>query len=312
MEIDIIGVPMDCGADRRGVDMGPSAIRYAGLAEGLTGIGHQVYDLGNIDVPLSETAPLGSNRLKYLDAIVPTLQKLAERVTTCVLQGHATLSLGGDHSLAVGSIIGATRTRRLGLVWVDAHGDFNTADTTPSGNVHGMPLAAICGLGDERLITLGGRFSTEPKIDPRNIAVVAARDLDVGERELMLEAGLHVFSMDTIDRLGIFEVMQRAIRIAQGGSDGAPDTDGIYVSFDIDAVDPTYAPGVGTPCSGGLTYREAHLAVEMLAETGRVVGMDMVEVNPILDRINATGELARELILSAFGKRIWHGERRVL
>jgi arginase len=312
MEIDIIGVPMDCGADRRGVDMGPSAIRYAGLAEGLIGIGHQIYDLGNIDVPLRETAPLGSNRLKYLDAIVPTLQKLAERVTTSVLQGHATLLLGGDHSLAVGSIIGATRNRRLGLVWVDAHGDFNTADTTPSGNVHGMPLAAVCGLGDERLITLGGRHSTDPKVDPRNVAVVAARDLDPGERELMQEAGLHVFSMDTIDRLGIFEVMQRAIRVAQGGSDGAPDTEGIYVSFDIDAVDPTYAPGVGTPCNGGLTYREAHLAVEMLAETGRVVGMDMVEVNPILDRINATGELARELILSAFGKRIWHGERRVL
>jgi arginase len=305
MKIDIVGVPMDCGADRRGVDMGPSAIRYAGLSEGLRRLGHDVNDLGNIEVPLSETVPLGSSRLKYLDAIIPALQRVAETITSSVERGRATLALGGDHSLAVGSIIGATRSRRLGLVWVDAHADFNDAETTPSGNVHGMPLAAVCGLGDERLVTLGGRYGSEPKIDPQNIALVAARDLDPGERDLMRAAGIQVFSMDQIDRLGIFEVMQRAIRVAQGGHRGAPETDGIYVSFDIDAVDPTFAPGVGTPCGGGLTYREAHLAVELLAETRRIVGMDMVEVNPILDRINATGELARELILSAFGKRIW-------
>jgi arginase len=308
MNIDIIGVPMDCGADRRGVDMGPSAIRYAGLADGLARLGHDVRDLGNIAVPLSETVPRGSSRMKYLDAIIPPLQALAERIAASVDDGHATLTLGGDHSLAVGSIIGSTRRRRLGLVWVDAHADFNDAETTPSGNVHGMPLAAICGIGDERLVTLDGRYDGAPKIDPRNVALVAARDLDPGERLLMREAGIKVFSMDAIDRLGVFEVMQRAIRVACGGHGDAPETQGIYVSFDIDAVDPTYAPGVGTPCSGGLTYREAHLAVEMLAATGHVVGMDMVEVNPILDRSNATGALARELILSAFGKRIWYDD----
>jgi arginase len=309
IDIDVVGVPMDCGADRRGVDMGPSAIRYAGLGSGLAALGHRVHDLGNIPVPLSETASLGSSRLKYLEAMIPALQQLAERVTASVAAGHTTLTLGGDHSLAVGSITGAAKGRRLGLVWVDAHADFNDPETTPSGNVHGMPLAALCGIGDERLVTLGGRYNRRPKIDPRHIALVAARDLDPGERVLMREAGISVYSMDAIDRLGIHEVMQRAISVAQGG-DGTPNTDGIYVSFDIDAVDPTFAPGVGTPCNGGLTYREAHLAVEMLAETGRVVGMDMVEVNPILDRENQTGELARELILSAFGKRIWQDALR--
>ncbi len=304
MDIDIIGVPMDCGADRRGVDMGPSAIRYAGLSAGLKALGHDVRDLGNILVPPTDTLTAGELRLKYLDAIVPVLQQVAERVACSDSEGRTSVVLGGDHSLAVGSIAGASHGKRLGLVWLDAHGDFNDAETSPSGNVHGMPLSALCGFGDRRLVTLDGRYGPEARLDPRNVAVVAARDLDHGERALMREAGIHVFSMEAIDRDGIAAVMARAIDVASGGA-GPAETDGIYVSFDIDAVDPMYAPGVGTPARGGLTFREAHMAVEMLADTGRIAGMDMVEVNPILDRINATGELAVDLILSAFGRRIW-------
>jgi arginase len=299
MHIDLIGVPLDFGAGRRGVDMGPSAIRYAGLRQGLESLGHHVTDHGNIAVPLAETCAEGDPKLKYLDPIVDVGQRLADRVAQSMADGHLPLVLGGDHSLSLGSVMGAARGHKLGLIWLDAHGDFNTHATTPSGNIHGMPLAAICGYGASSLVTLGGAERDGAKVDPHNIAVVGARDIDPEERKLLQSSGVAVYSMEAVDRLGIKEVMHRAIEIACRG------TDGIYLSLDLDGIDPMFAPGVGTPVTGGLTFREAHLAVELLAETKRLVGMDLVEVNPILDRTNMTAELAVQLALSAWGKRIW-------
>lgn len=299
MQIDVIGVPLDFGAGRRGVDMGPSAIRYAGLCQGLTGLGHDVIDRGNIAVPLAETCDEGDPRLKYMEPIVDVAQRLAEQVARTMAEGRVPLVLGGDHSMSLGSVMGAARGRKLGLIWLDAHGDFNTHETTPSGNIHGMPLAALCGYGVEALVTLGGTQPAGAAIDPRNIAIIGARDLDPHEKKLLREAGVAVFSMEAIDKLGINEVLHRAIEIACRG------TDGIYLSLDIDGVDPMFAPGVGTPVPGGLTFREAHLVVEQLAGTGRIIGMDVVEVNPILDKVNMSGELAVKLTLSAFGKRVW-------
>lgn len=299
MQIDVIGVPLDFGAGRRGVDMGPSAIRYAGLCQGLTGLGHDVIDRGNIAVPLAETCDEGDPRLKYMEPIIDVAQRLSEQVARTMAEGRVPLVLGGDHSMSLGSVMGAARGRKLGLIWLDAHGDFNTHETTPSGNIHGMPLAALCGYGAPALVTLGGTQPAGAAIDPHNIAIIGARDLDQHEKTLLREAGVAVFSMEAIDKLGINEVLHRAIDIA------CRDTDGIYLSLDIDGVDPMFAPGVGTPVAGGLTFREAHLVVEQLAGTGRIIGMDVVEVNPILDKVNMSGELAVKLTLSAFGKRIW-------
>lgn len=299
MNIDLIGMPLDFGAGRRGVDMGPSAIRYAGLRQGLEALGHDVTDHGNIMVPVAETCEVGDPKLKYMEPIVEVAQRLADRVEASMREGRLPLVLGGDHSLALGSVMGAARNRKLGLIWLDAHGDFNTHETTPSGNIHGMPLAAICGYGAQSLVTLGGKAPAGAKIAPHNIAVIGARDIDAEEKKLLRSSGVAVYSMEAIDRLGINEVLQRAIEIACRG------TDGIYLSLDLDGIDPMFAPGVGTPVAGGLTFREAHLAVERLAETRKLVGMDLVEVNPILDRVNMTAELAVQLALSAFGKRIW-------
>jgi len=301
MDIDLIGVPVDFGAGRRGVDMGPSAVRYAGLRTGLEALGHRVTDFGNMEVPLTESCQPGDPRLKYLDPIIDVAQHLADTFNRSVAAGRLPLALGGDHSLSLGSVMGAARGRKLGLIWLDAHGDFNTSETTPSGNIHGMPLAAIAGYGDERLVTLGGQEPPGPKVAPANIAIVGARDLDAGERGLLEQAGVAVFSMEMIDRLGMSETMRRAIAVVTRG------TSGIYLSVDLDGVDPVFAPGVGTPVPGGLTFREANLAVELAADTGKLVGVDIVEVNPILDIQNATGLLAVQLILSTFGKRIWRG-----
>ncbi len=301
MDIDLIGVPLDFGAGRRGVDMGPSAIRYADLQPALEALGHHVTDLGNIVVPVRESCPPGDPTLKYLEPIVEVQARLADRVSESMERGHVPLVLGGDHSLAAGSVMGALRHRRLGLIWLDAHGDFNTDQTSLSGNIHGMPLAALCGRGADALVTLGGREALGPKVRPENVAVVGVRDLDADERLLMRASGVHVFSMEAVDRLGISEVMRRATEAAGAG------TDGIWLSLDVDVIDPTFAPGVGTPVPGGLTFREAHLAVELVAETGRLAGMDVVEVNPILDRENMTGKLAVQLAASAMGKRIWDG-----
>lgn len=301
MQIDLIGVPLDFGQGRRGVDMGPSAIRYGDLQHTLQGLGHQVADLGNVPVPVRESCPPGEATLKYLDPIVQVQSRLADRVSESMAGGRFPLVLGGDHSLSAGSVMGALRQRRLGLIWLDAHGDFNTDQTSLSGNIHGMPLAALCGHGAEPLVTLGGREAPGPKLRPENVAVVGVRDLDADERTLMRASGVHVYSMEAIDRLGIREVMRMAMEAACQG------TDGLWLSLDLDVIDPTFAPGVGTAVMGGLTYREAHLAVELIAETGRLQGMDLVEVNPILDRENTTGRLAVELAASALGKRIWDG-----
>ncbi len=305
MKIDIIGIPMDFGAGRRGVDMGPSAIRYAGLREGLLALDYDVNDHGNIEVPILETCQVTDPRLRYIDCIVPVARRVMGAVANSVRAGRVPLVLGGDHSVSLGTVRGAARKKRLGLIWIDAHPDFNTHETSPSGNIHGMPLAALTGHGDPRLVGLaasGGEDAGEPpqrSIDPANIAVVGARDIDPGERAHLLAAGVRVFGMHQIDRYGLHFIMEQAIQIASQG------TDGLFLSFDMDSIDPLYAPGVGTPVQGGLTYREAHLACEMIAESGKLVGMDLVEVNPILDERNKTAGLAVELILSALGKRVW-------
>jgi arginase len=299
MQIDIIGVPMDLGADHRGVDMGPSAIRYAHLHQKLEELGYTLDDQGNIDVPIQETCEITDPRLKYIDCILPLGRRVAGAVATSVQGGCFPLVLGGDHSLSVGSIRGAAKHRTLGVIWIDAHADFNTAETTPSGNIHGMPLAALCGLGDPRLVRLWEE--TTLVLDPKRVAILGARDLDPGEKRSLREAGVMVQSMEQIDRCGMVAALEKAIeRITR-------DVDGIYLSFDMDALDPRHAPGVGTPVPGGLTYREAHLACEVVAETGKLIGMDMVEVNPILDVQNQTAVLAVELIRSALGSRIWSG-----
>jgi arginase len=297
MQIDIIGVPIDLGADRRGVDMGPSAIRYAHLHQRLEGLGYTLEDKGNIEVPILETCQITDPKLKYLDCIIPMGRRIAGAVATSIQGNRFPLVLGGDHSLSVGSIRGAAKHRKLGVIWVDAHADFNTPETTPSGNIHGMPLAALCGLGDPRLVCLWDE--TPPVIDPQRVAVVGARDLDPGEKRNLRQAGVMVQSMEQIDRLGMVTAIERAVeRVSR-------DVDGIYLSFDMDALDPRHAPGVGTSVPGGLTFREAHLACEVLAETGKLIGMDIVEVNPILDVQNQTAVLAVEFIRSALGSRIW-------
>ncbi|MEW6240926.1 MAG: arginase [Chloroflexota bacterium] len=299
MQIDIIGVPIDLGADRRGVDMGPSAIRYAHLQPRLEQLGYTVADTGNVEVPIAEMCSITDPKLKYIDCIVPMGRRVSGAVATSAQNGHFPLVLGGDHSLSLGSIRGAAKHKRLGVLWVDAHADFNTHETTPSGNIHGMPLAALCGLGHPSLVRL--YEEAVPVVDPKRVAIIGARDLDPGEKANLSEAGVMVQSMEQVDRYGLVTVTEKAIeRISR-------DVDGIYVSFDMDALDSHHAPGVGTPVPGGLTDREAHLICEMVAETGKLVGMDMVEVNPILDTQNQTAHLALDLILTSLGKRIWNG-----
>jgi arginase len=297
MQIDIIGVPIDLGADRRGVDMGPSAIRYANLHQKLKELGHTLEDKGNIEVPILETCQIIDPKLKYLDCIVPMGRRVAGAVATCIQGGRFPLVLGGDHSLSLGSVRGAARHQKLGLIWVDAHADFNTPETTPSGNIHGMPLAALCGIGDPRLLSLWDE--TPPVLDPRRVAILGARDLDSGEKQNLRAAGVMVQGMEQIDRFGIVSVLEKAIdHISR-------DVDGLYLSIDMDALDPRHAPGVGTPVPGGLTYREAHLVCEVIAESGKLTGMEIVEVNPILDVQNQTAILAVEFIRSALGSRVW-------
>lgn len=296
MRIRVIGVPMDLGADRRGVDIGASAIRYAGLNDQLRRLGYAVNDIGNIVVPQPESQPTGDPHVKYLEPIVRVSEDLANAVTAALQDEEFPLVLGGDHSIALGSITGVARVHSdIGVIWVDAHADFNTQETTPSGNIHGMILSALAGLGHPSLTSVGG---WSPKIHKQTIVIVGARDLDTQEQELLRQHQIHVFTMTDIDQRGMSEVMQKAVRIASQASHG------IHLSLDMDSLDPREAPGVGTPVRGGLTYREAHLAMEVIAKSGRLISMDAVEVNPILDRENATAHLAVELILSALGKKI--------
>ena len=299
MKIDIIGVPMDLGAHRRGVDMGPSAIRYAHLQPKLEELGYTVQDEGNIEVPIAEMCSITNPKLKYIDCIIPMSRRVAGAVATSVQGGRFPLVLGGDHSLSIGSVRGAARNKKLGVIWIDAHADFNTAETTPSGNIHGMSLAILAGQGDPSLVQLWDE--PLPVIDPKKIAIIGARDLDSGEKVNLQNAGAMVLGMEQIDRYGMVAMVEKAIEHV------SRDVDGIWLSLDLDALDPQHAPGVGTPVPAGLTQREAHLACELIAETGKLIGMDLVEVNPILDVQNQTAALAVEFALSALGRRIWNG-----
>ena len=294
-QISVIGVPQDYGADRRGVDMGPSAIRYAGLHEKLRQAGHTVNDMGNLSVPVPESRTSQNPHAKYMDEIVKVNRVLARTVEKVCQEGQFPVVLGGDHSIAMGTIAGLLRVKpKMGLLWFDAHGDFNTEETSPSGNVHGMPVAVAAGRSHSDLaLPFKGHFLDESKI-----VYVGVRTLDPAEAEALRQSGTTVFSMHEIDRYGMREVMGRAIDIVTNG------TDGVHLSFDIDAMDPLYAPGTGTRCVGGLTDREAHLALELLAEADVLTSVEMVEVNAILDEHNRTGLLAANLIASALGHRI--------
>ncbi|HLQ65779.1 MAG TPA: arginase [Candidatus Limnocylindrales bacterium] len=298
--IEIIGAPVDLGAGRRGVDMGPSAIRIADLEPRLEALGHRVTDSGDIDVMIPETLPVEADSLRYKTAILAACDALRVQVERIHGQGHTPLVLGGDHSIAIGSVAAssnhfARKSRPVGLIWFDAHGDSNTPETTPSGNIHGMSLAVSLGLGDAELVRLGGRA---PKVKAKNTALIGVRDLDIGERRMLKESGVAVFTIREVDERGMRDIVGEAIRIASDG------TAGIHLSFDMDVLDPEDAPGIGTPVPGGINYREAHLAMELLYESGGVVAVDFVEVNPVLDTRNSTGALAVELALSLFGKRI--------
>jgi arginase len=298
--VHILGVPMDLGSGRRGVDMGPSAIRIAGLDQRLRELGHKVVDDGDIVIKNMEELKVGNERARYLGEIARASGVIARKVERIIALGHFPLVLGGDHSIAVGTVSGIAAfaqrgSRRVGVLWIDAHGDINTPETSPSGNIHGMPLAALLGYGASELTGIGG---WAPKVDPANVALVGIRSLDSGEKKRLKETGVQVHTMSEIDRNGVNQVMKKAIaRVTDG-------TDFVHVSFDLDAVDPAVAPGVGTPVKGGLDYREAHLVMEVIADSGVMTSMEIVEANPILDECNASAEFAVELIQSAFGKKI--------
>jgi arginase len=299
-KIRIIGVPMDLGASRRGVDMGPSALRVAGLQARIKQLGHQVEDIGNISVKQPEEMSYGEKKAKYLAEIADACKDLAAIVEKTLDESMMPVVLCGDHSIAAGSLSGVAahfkkKEKKIGLIWLDAHGDINTPESSPSGNVHGMPLAAAMGYGATELVELHG---FRPKVEPQNISLVGIRDLDSQERKLAKKSGVHVFTMRDIDERGMREVMSDAMKYAMD------DTDGISVSLDMDFVDPSDAPGVGTPVRGGVTYREAHLAMEMLADTEAMVSLEVVEINPVIDEHNRTALLGVELVLSGLGKKI--------
>jgi arginase len=296
-EVAVIGGTLDLGAGRRGVDMGPSAIRYAGLEQQLADkLGVRISDVGNVISPVAETTSMGDPRARYLDQILDLCDRLSGLVAEAAGKGALPLVLGGDHSVALGSLVGMASAKggAGGVVWVDAHGDVNTPETSPSGNVHGMVLAAALGLAGDQFRRDGWPL---PAVDPGKLALVGVRSLDDGERRLLQEIDAKVFTMSEIDRMGVEPCVREALAHASGGAF-------LHVSLDMDVVDPDYAPGVGTPVRGGFSYREAHLAMETVAESDLLDSMDVVEVNPILDRENATGQLAVELVASALGARI--------
>jgi arginase len=298
--VTLIGVPLDLGAGRRGVDMGPSAFRLADIHQTVRDLGYDVTDAGDVEVAVRETRDPGDPRMKYLAEIRATCEALRDRVGEALRAGARPVVLGGDHSIAMGTIAGVSRFhrergQRIGLIWFDAHGDMNTAETSPSGNIHGMPLAVVLGMGEPSLTGLSGEA---PMVDGARAAVVGLRDVDIAERAKIRASGIGAFTMRDIDERGMRAVMAEAIERATSG------TAGVHVSFDLDGVDPDLAPGVGTPSPGGLSYREAHLAMEMLADTGKVLSAELVEVNPILDRQNGTARLGVGLLASLLGKKI--------
>ena len=298
--VTLIGVPLDLGAGRRGVDMGPSALRVADVDAKIAALGYEVDDWGDLPVKIRETQGPGDPRLKYLKEILEVCGRLRDRVGEAVAGGSMPVVFGGDHSVAMGTIAGLARhfngrREKLGLIWFDAHADANTPETSPSGNIHGMPLAAVLGHGAESLVNLAGFL---PMVEASRAALVGIRDVDPAERATVKSSGIGAFTMRDVDERGMRSVMEEAIKRATTG------TAGVHVSFDLDGIDPDFAPGVGTPSPGGLSYREAHLAMEMLADTGRVVCAELVEVNPILDQRNGTAALAVELLSSLLGKKI--------
>jgi arginase len=302
--IRILGVPLDLGASRRGVDMGPSAVRVAGLEARLEALGHIVEDGGNVVVAFPEQKKEGDPHAKYLKEIASTCTKHAEMVVKTLEAGKFPLTLGGDHSVAAGTVAGVAeffrqqrrvQEQKIGLIWIDAHADINTPETSPSGNVHGMPLAAIMGLGPADLSNI---YDFSPKVHPENCVLVGVRDIDAREKENIKQTGIEVYTMRDIDERGMRTVIEEALRIAGRG------TAGYHVSLDMDWIDPEDAPGVGTPVRGGASYREAHLAMEIISDHGRMVSFEIVEVNPVIDEHNRTADLAVELTLSAFGKKI--------
>lgn len=287
---------MDLGQLRRGVDMGPSAIRYAGVVERLESLGYQVNDLGDIEIGRDRLTTDPLTGLRNLEAVVQASTKIADKVDKIMKEGSFPLVLGGDHSIAIGTLAGISKYfKRLGVIWFDAHGDLNTPETSPSGNIHGMPLAVSLGLGETTLTQIGGYY---PKIQPENIVIIGARSLDEGEKRLIKEKGIKVYTMHEIDRLGIPKVIEETIAYFKDR------TDGVHLSLDLDGLDPLYAPGVGTPVEGGLNYRESHLAMEMFFESGMITSAEFVEVNPILDERNKTGVLAVGLMASLFGESL--------
>ena len=298
--IHIIGVPLDLGGARRGVDMGPSAVRIAGLGESIARLGRQVIDKGNLPAPIAETEDAIDTHKKYIEPIAAVCRSLHASCLASLEAGAIPLVLGGDHSLAAGSVAASAdwirqmNAKPLGVIWVDAHGDMNTPQTTTSGNVHGMPLAALLGKEPQERASIGGT----PSVLPWHTVLVGIRNLDEDEKGQMRASGVHVFTMKDIDRHGIARIAERAIELASAG------TGGIHVSFDLDVCDPSIAPGVGTPVRGGLDYRESHVLMELVADSNQLIALDLVEVNPTLDNRNATAEFAAELALSALGKRI--------
>jgi arginase len=298
--VHIIGYPSDLGAGRRGVDMGPSAVRIAGIAAKLTALGYDITDEGDIPVRTQETQEEGATNLKFLAEITQNTGILAERVQAVLDDNRFPLVIGGDHSMGIGSVAGAAahcrkHGKRLGVVWIDAHADMNTPETTPSGNIHGMPLAISMGYGNAALRAIGGDFV---KVHPENVAIIAARDLDNGERALIKELGVLIYTMSDVDKLGVYTVIKEVIDHLKTR------VDHLHVSFDVDSIEPTIAPGVGTPVPGGLSFREAHFIMEYLAETGMVRSLEVTEVNPILDTRNSTALLAADVVCSCMGMRI--------
>jgi len=298
--IAIIGAPLDLGQGRRGVDMGPSALRVANLNGRVRSLGYEVDDLGNIPVEQAEAMPEGDPRAKYLPQIALACETLADRVERALERAYVPLVVGGDHSVAIGTVSGVSRffqkrQKQIGLIWLDAHADMNTPDSSPSGNIHGMPLACVLGMGPAELTGIGGY---KPKVAPKNTVIVGLRAVDDKEKEFVRASGVHAYTMRDIDERGLRAVMEEAI---QAASDG---TTGFHVSLDMDFVDPKDAPGVGTAVRGGATYREAHLAMEMLCDSRNATSFEVVEVNPVIDETNRTADLAVELVMSGLGKRI--------
>jgi arginase len=300
LKIRILGVPLDLGQEHRGVDMGPSAVRAAGLNAVVQKLGHQVEDVGNIHVRIAEEQHFGDRRAKYLKEIAETCRGVARQIHRTLEAGYFPLSLGGDHSIAMGTIAGVSkfyraRQQSIGCLWIDAHADMNTPQSSPSGNVHGMPLAATLGIGPQVLTKISG---PAPKIQGKTCVLIGARSLDTRERRIVKKSGINVFTMREIDEQGMRAVMEKSLALATQG------TAGFVVSFDMDVLDPREASGVGTPVRGGITFREAHLAMEMISDSRQMRALDLVEINPILDVQNQTATLGVGLVSSALGKRI--------